>query len=94
MGEVLGFPAKGAPTDQRNGSFHDPDNWRVSKKGNHYTRIGEFCVTTFPAWNGWKYSIVRSAREGPMYSQTIYDSEQEARRGAWHALAGMMEQSA
>ena len=94
MGEVVSFPAKGAPTDQRMGAFFDHANWRVSRKGNAYIRTPDATVTLFEAWGGFRWSIARSAALGPTYSTTIYETEAEARRASWAALAGMMEQSA
>ena len=95
MGDVVSFPAKHASTDQRMGAFFDPDRWLVSKRGNSYTRTADgFCVTVFQSWGGFRWSIARSAGEGPMFSDRIFDSEDEARRASWAALAGMMEQSA
>jgi hypothetical protein len=48
----------------------------------------------FPAWNGFRYAIARSAGERPMFSERIFDTEDEARRAAWSALSGLVQESA
>ena len=46
-------------------------------------------MTTFPVPGGqWKWSITRSALEGPIYARQAFDSESDARAAAWHALCG------
>jgi hypothetical protein len=95
MGEVLSFPASGQTGEQRRGEFFDRDLWRVSRRGNPYIRtVDGFCVTVFPAWNGFRYAIARSAGERPMFSERIFDTEDEARRAAWSALSGLVQESA
>ena len=94
MGDVVSFPTKHAPIDQRKGAFFDHANWRVSRKGNAYIRTPDATVTLFEAWGGFRYAIARSAALGPTYSTAIYETEAEARRASWAALAGMMERRA
>lgn len=94
MGVLIDFPASGPQTEQRKASYFDRANWSLSRKGNRYLRHGEFCITIFPQWNGWLWSIAYSARERPVFSEIVYESEDEARRGAWAALAGLMERRA
>ena len=67
MGEVVYLPASRQAAEQRRGAFFDLGQWRVSRRGNAYTRIGEFCVTVYPAWNGFKFAIAATARDRPTF---------------------------
>lgn len=94
MAEILTFPSNAHAADQRRNAFFDYSNWQVSRRGNSFIRTPGATVTIFPTGTGFKYAIARSAAVGPTYSTSIYETEAEARRAAWAALAGMMEQSA
>lgn len=95
MADILDFPASAQAGDQRRGQFFDPDLWRVSKRGNSYTRTTDgFCVTCFVSWGGYRWSIAHTAAERPVFSTVIYASEGEARRAAWTALAALEEKRA
>ena len=37
--------------------FFDRDQWRLSKKGNSYVRLDEYCVTLFHRPTGWAWCI-------------------------------------
>ena len=73
--------------------------WLRSAKGNPYLRLASSdghgaAVTIFRMADGWRWSVVRSAREGPVYARQAYMSAVEARQGAWDALAAQEEASA
>jgi hypothetical protein len=67
----------------------DPDNWRVSSKGNRFVRIDgamkSYCVTIFPRRGAWAWCIGGEFYE-PIWSPVGYDAEAEAREAAWKAL--------
>ena len=84
MGTVVQFPASGVGAERERGEFFG--RWQRSKRGNLYTRTGEFCVTVFPARGGFKWSIARTARDKPLFSPVIYATSDEARRAAWAML--------
>jgi hypothetical protein len=71
--------------------FWDRASWRKSAKGNWWIRLDGCTVTLFPrrrtgAGVGWTWAIVRSAREGPLYSRTTYDDTKAAHAAAWEAI--------
>ena len=72
------------------GGYYDPSNWRVSRKDNPFVRIAGRPVTLFRHAGGWRWSIGRSAREGPLFSDETYVLEPEARSAAWDALWDMV----
>jgi hypothetical protein len=43
----------------------------------------------FSSWGGFRYSIARTARERPIFSDQVFETEYEARRSAWDALTPM-----
>lgn len=87
MGVVLSFPPNG-----QDGQFFG--RWQRSKRGNLYTRTGEFCVTVFPARRGFRWSIARAARDKPLFSPMIYPTSDEARQAAWTALCMLAKETA
>lgn len=70
--------------------YNDPTNWRVSRKGNPFVWVAGRPVTLFPRAGGWRWSIGRTAREGPLFSDRTFLSEREARHAAWDALKDMV----
>jgi hypothetical protein len=65
----------------------DPDNWRVSKKGNPFIRIRargrEYCVTIWRTKDGWwSWCIGRDSRNEPLWSSFEFNAEHEAREAA------------
>jgi hypothetical protein len=80
MGTVVQFPA--SPADR---PCFDPE-WKLSKRGNYYTRRGEFCIATFRVAGGWKWSIAGRARDPVTYSRRAYPTEHEARLAIWAML--------
>ena len=66
--------------------FFDLDHWSVSHRGNRYLRLGEFCITVFPARVGWKWCIASSADHEPLWSKESHASERLARADAWEWL--------
>jgi hypothetical protein len=84
MGTVVQFPASSIGAERERGQLFG--RWQRSKRGNLYTRTGEFCVTVFPALGGFRYAIARTARDKPPFSEMIYATSDEARRAAWAML--------
>jgi hypothetical protein len=70
--------------------YYDLANWQVSRKGNPFVWVAGRPVTVFQRGGGWRWSIGRSAREGPLFSGQTYPTEREARDGAWEALKAMV----
>jgi hypothetical protein len=102
MGNVVSFPASGQVGESRverhRHRFFDR-KWLRSAKGNPYVQLAASdgrgaTVTVFRVPEGWRWSIVRSAREGPIYARQAYATALEARAAAWSALTGLEEKSA
>jgi hypothetical protein len=72
------------------GGYFDHSNWRMIRKGNPFVRVGRHPVTLFRHAGGWRWSIGRSAREGPLFSEQTFDGEREARLAAFDALKDMV----
>ena len=102
MGEVVSFTSGSSAEsseswlDRHRDRYFDR-KWLVSAKGNRFVRLAApdgraaATVTIFRASDGWKWSLVRSAREGP---REAFASAVEARAAAWDTLASLVEKSA
>lgn len=98
MGEVLSFRPRSSPWERHRARYFDR-KWLRSKRGNPYVRLASSdgrgaTVTVFRASDGWRWSIARSAREGPVYARQACASAVEARQAAWEVLAAQEEASA
>ena len=99
MAVVLQFPATGELWVERHRDRYFNRQWLRSAKGNRFVRLASSdgrgaTVTVFHTSEGWKWSLVRSRLEGPIYARQTYASAVEARAAAWDALAERSMESA
>ena len=67
MSNVIAFPKRLAerpppmatpmPAQRWADLFFDRDQWRLSKKGNPFVRLDEYCVTLFHRPGGWAWCV-------------------------------------
>ena len=101
MSNVIAFPKRLAerppsmatpmPAQRWADVFFDRDQWRLSKKGNPFVRLDEYCVTLFHRPGGWAWCVAGPAQYRPLWSDGNFITEREARVDVWEWLVRLAE---